>query len=73
MSVREKIIEVLRRSDRPLNINCVCRRVGSSWYYVKALLFELLAKNMIQAQETSDNKWIFWLDEDEVPVDVYTQ
>ena len=50
---RERILEALRSSDRPLNIAEVARKTGICYLSVRSILVELLLKGQVDRFESA--------------------
>ena len=58
---REKVREVLRESDIPMDVENIRLRAGlKNWESTKAILLEMVLQGSILGQKTTKS-WIFWI------------
>ena len=58
---RERISEVLKQSDIPMDVENIRMRAGlKNWESTKAILLEMVLQGSIQGQKTTKS-WIFWI------------
>jgi hypothetical protein len=58
---REKVREVLKESEIPMDVENVRLRAGlKSWESTKAILLEMVLQGSILGQKTTKS-WIFWV------------
>lgn len=64
---REKVTEIVRKSDLPVGVAYVSKEVGIPWPTARALLMELLVERAINGTRTA-NGWIFYGREKQVAI-----